>query len=274
MFFFVYFIWSLFTKISFCHFYRVSKKKFGFRNVAEFLLRGVLAVKVRVFWGPEHFYAMTSSLAFVPNVSTLVWTPQLELSWDYIKSNESKEIMILINETSEILISETLESLLTNVEFVIKDSTITNLTVEDSTTDVTENNPISTLRYSIHNRCWKRQWWIFTWTEVPPNLVTELSSSPSTSTSSMYLNLPTNKDKITFRHWESGQLLSAKWKKSRVKVDGTVGVAENFCQRWLHRNHHWMSSANLLNWRRWQQKIYWNRTLKTLAKYTLDFQSW
>ena len=61
--------------------------------------------------------------------------------------------MILINETSEILISETLESLLTNVEFVIKDSTITNLTVEDSTTDVTENDHISTLRYSIHNRC-------------------------------------------------------------------------------------------------------------------------
>ena len=134
---------------------------------------------------------MTSSLAFVPNVSTLVWlvwTPQLELSWDYIKSNESKEIMTLINETSEIPILETLESLLTNVEFIIKDSMITNLIVEDSTTDVTENDHISTLRYSIHNRCWKRQWWIFTWTEVPPNLVTELSSSPSTSTSSMYLN--------------------------------------------------------------------------------------
>ena len=31
-----------------------------------------------------------------------------------------------------------------NVEFVIKDSTITNLTSEDSTTDVTENNPIAT----------------------------------------------------------------------------------------------------------------------------------
>ena len=144
------------------------------------------------------------ALAFVPNVSTLVWTLQLELSWDYIKLNESKEIMSSINETSEILISETLESLLINVEFVIKDSMITNLIVEDSTTDVTENDHISTLRYSIHNRCWKRQWWIFTWTEVPPNLVTELSSS--TSTSSMYLNLPTNKDKITFRHWESEQL--------------------------------------------------------------------
>ena len=58
--------------------------------------------------------------------------------------------MSSINETSEILISETLE---TNVEFIIKDSTITNLTAEDSTTDVTENNPIPTLRYSIHNRC-------------------------------------------------------------------------------------------------------------------------
>ena len=52
--------------------------------------------------------------------------------------------MSSINETSEIPISETLESLLTNVEFVIKDSTITNLTVEDSTTDVTENNPTAT----------------------------------------------------------------------------------------------------------------------------------
>ena len=35
--------------------------------------------------------------------------------------------MSSINETSEILILETLESLLTNVEFVKKDSTITNL---------------------------------------------------------------------------------------------------------------------------------------------------
>ena len=61
--------------------------------------------------------------------------------------------MSSINETSEIPISETLESLLINVEFVIKDSMITNLTVEDSTTDVTENDHISTLRYSIHNRC-------------------------------------------------------------------------------------------------------------------------
>ena len=61
--------------------------------------------------------------------------------------------MSSINETSEIPISETLESLLTNVEFVIKDSTITNLTSEDSTTDVTENNPISILRYSIYKRC-------------------------------------------------------------------------------------------------------------------------
>ena len=175
--------------------------------------------------------------------------------------------MSSINETSEILISEKLESLLTNVEFVIKDSMITNLIVEDSTTDVTENDHISTLRYSIHNRCWKRQWWIFTWTEVPPNLVTELFSSPSTS--SMYLNLPTNKDKITFRHWESGQLLSAKWKKSRVKVDGTVGVAENFCQRWLHLNHHWMLSSNLLNWRRWQQKIYSTGTKSSIFCFLL-----
>ena len=130
MFFFVYFIWSLITKTIILSLLQGVQKKFGFRNVAEFLLRGVLAVKVRVFWCPEHFYAMTSSLAFVPNVFTLVWfvwTPQLELSWDYIKSNESKEIMSSINETSEILISETLESLLTNVEFVKKYSTITNL---------------------------------------------------------------------------------------------------------------------------------------------------
>ena len=44
--------------------------------------------------------------------------------------------MSSINETSEIPISETLESLLTNVEFVIEDSTMTNLTAEDSTTFV------------------------------------------------------------------------------------------------------------------------------------------
>ena len=53
--------------------------------------------------------------------------------------------MISINETFEFLISETLESLLTDVEFVIEDSTMTNLTAEDSTTDVTDNNPTATI---------------------------------------------------------------------------------------------------------------------------------
>ena len=54
-------------------------------------------------------------------------------------------MMSSINETSEIPISETLESLLTNVEFVIEDSTMTNLTAEDSTTDLTDNNPTATI---------------------------------------------------------------------------------------------------------------------------------
>ena len=53
--------------------------------------------------------------------------------------------MSSVNETSEIPISETLESFLTNVEFIMKDSTITNLTAEDSTTDVTDNNPTATI---------------------------------------------------------------------------------------------------------------------------------
>ena len=37
--------------------YRVSQIKILFRNVAVFLLRGVLAVKIWVFWGTEHIYA-------------------------------------------------------------------------------------------------------------------------------------------------------------------------------------------------------------------------
>ena len=53
--------------------------------------------------------------------------------------------MSSINETSEIPILETLESLLTDVEFVIEDSTMTNVTAEDSTTDVTDNNPTATI---------------------------------------------------------------------------------------------------------------------------------
>ena len=56
--------------------------------------------------------------------------------------------MSSINETSEIPILETLESLLTDVEFVIEESTMTNLTAEDSTTDVTENNPTATSTFT------------------------------------------------------------------------------------------------------------------------------
>ena len=52
--------------------YRVSKIKILFRNVAVFLLRGVLAVKIWVFWGTEHIHAITRCLAHVPNVSSLV----------------------------------------------------------------------------------------------------------------------------------------------------------------------------------------------------------
>ena len=111
---------------------------------------------------------MTNSLAFVPNVSTLVWfvwTPQLELSWDYIKSNESKEIMTSINETSEIPILETLESLLTNVEFVIEDSTINNnqsYCCRFHNRCYWKQSYCYFHSYTIHNRCLKRQWWIFT----------------------------------------------------------------------------------------------------------------
>ena len=63
----------------FCRFHlntlysRVSKKIV--RNVAEFLFRGFWAVKIWVFWGAENIYAITSCLADVHNVSTLVWTP-------------------------------------------------------------------------------------------------------------------------------------------------------------------------------------------------------
>ena len=52
--------------------YRVSQIKILFRNVAVFLLRGVLAVKIWVFWGAEPTYAISRCLAHVPNVSTLV----------------------------------------------------------------------------------------------------------------------------------------------------------------------------------------------------------
>ena len=59
--------------------YRVSKIKILFRNVAVFLLRGVLAVKIWVFWGAEHIYAITRCLAHVPNLSSLVLTPNFPL---------------------------------------------------------------------------------------------------------------------------------------------------------------------------------------------------
>ena len=36
-----------------------SQKKIGFRNIAQFSLRAVLAKKIRVFMGDEHTYAMT-----------------------------------------------------------------------------------------------------------------------------------------------------------------------------------------------------------------------
>ena len=54
--------------------YRVSQNDIVFRNIAEFLLRGVWAVKIWLFLGAEHIYAITRCLAHVPNVSTLVWT--------------------------------------------------------------------------------------------------------------------------------------------------------------------------------------------------------
>ena len=56
-------------------YYRVCKKNIGFRNVAYSCFRGVLVVKIRVFWGAEHIYAMTRCRAHVPNLSALVWTP-------------------------------------------------------------------------------------------------------------------------------------------------------------------------------------------------------
>ena len=65
------------------------KKYIVFRNVAVFLLRGVRAVKIWVFCGAEHIYAITRCLVNVPNVSTLVWTPISPLytsEWPLIKS--------------------------------------------------------------------------------------------------------------------------------------------------------------------------------------------
>ena len=44
--------------------YRVSQKRIGFRNVAEFSLWGLSAVKMRVFFGAEHIYTMTRRFVF------------------------------------------------------------------------------------------------------------------------------------------------------------------------------------------------------------------
>ena len=43
-------------------------KKIGFRKVAQFSPRGVWAVKIWVFWGAEHIYAITRCLAHVLKV--------------------------------------------------------------------------------------------------------------------------------------------------------------------------------------------------------------
>ena len=58
-------------------YYRVSQKDIIFRNVAEFLLRGIWVVKICVFWGAEHIYAITRYLAHVPNVYTQSTTYKL-----------------------------------------------------------------------------------------------------------------------------------------------------------------------------------------------------
>ena len=66
-----------------------------------------------------------------------------------------------------------MESLLTAVEFVIEDSTMTNLTAEDSTTDVTDNNPTATITLTAEDSTADVEkdnddWWIFTWTFLCP----------------------------------------------------------------------------------------------------------
>ena len=47
-------------------------KKIVFRNVAEFLLRGIRSVKIWLFWAAKHIYAKTRCLAHIANMSTLV----------------------------------------------------------------------------------------------------------------------------------------------------------------------------------------------------------
>ena len=73
---------KVFLLIQNLHFknYRVSQKKIGFRNVVLCSLKGVLTVKIRVFWGAEHTYAMTRCLAHVSNFSSLEWSPIYLLS--------------------------------------------------------------------------------------------------------------------------------------------------------------------------------------------------
>ena len=38
------------------------------------MLRGIRSVKIWLFWGAEHIYAIARCLAHIPNVSTFVWT--------------------------------------------------------------------------------------------------------------------------------------------------------------------------------------------------------
>ena len=63
-------------------------KKIGFRNVVQLSLWGVWAVKIWVFWGAKHIWAMTRCLAHVPNVFMLIWTPIYPLThiWMAISS--------------------------------------------------------------------------------------------------------------------------------------------------------------------------------------------
>ena len=57
------------TNISYKTFYTIQgvPKKIGFRKVAQFSPRGVWAVKIWIFWGAEHKYAITRGLPHIPN---------------------------------------------------------------------------------------------------------------------------------------------------------------------------------------------------------------
>ena len=54
-------------------------------------------------------------------------------------------------------------------------------------------------------------------------------------------------------------------------VDWTTVTRIQFPRKYRSICLRYTQHANLLNWRRWRQKIYWNTALKTLAKNTLDF---